>query len=157
MQDLFKDIFEYHHHFNQLLIDEVALHETALPQRTYPLVCHVLNAGQIWNSRILALPPLGVHQMHTFDDCRQINGAVFQDVLKILESHDLSETIYYKNSSGKEFANSIRDILFHAANQATHHKSQVISDFRMSGIEPLVTDYIFYKREQHSNWQGGGK
>ena len=147
MKDFFKDIFQFHHHYNQLLIDQVALHETALPKRTFPLVCHILNAGQIWNSRILLLPSLGVHQMHTFSECRQIDDTIFRDVLEILENRALSEIIHYKTSTGQEFANSIRDILFHSANHATHHKGQVISDFRLSGIEPLITDYIFYKRE----------
>jgi uncharacterized damage-inducible protein DinB len=147
MKDFFRDIFEYHHHFNRLLINQVELHKTSLPQRTYPLVCHMLNASQVWNSRISSLPAPGIHQMHTFDECRQMDDTIFKDVLGILEDHDLAETIPYKNSSGKEFANSIRDILFHAANHATHHKGQVISDFRLAGIEPLVTDYIFYKRD----------
>ncbi|MEP7107041.1 MAG: DinB family protein [Ferruginibacter sp.] len=148
MKDFFKDVFEYHHHFNQLLIEQLALHEAALPQRTIPLFCHILNASQIWNSRILALPAFGVHQIHAVNECGQIDDAIFRDVLSILENYDLSTIIHYKNSAGNEFSNSVRDILFHAVNHATHHKGQVISDFRLSGFEPLVTDYIFYKRAQ---------
>lgn len=146
MKDLFKDIFEYHHHFNQLLIEQVALHEAALPQRTYPLLCHILNACQIWNSRILGLPGLGIQQMHSFSGCKQLDDANFRDVLSILEHCDPGKIIQYNNSAGKGFSNYTRDILFHAANHATHHKGQIISDFRLSGIEPLITDYIFYKR-----------
>ncbi|MEP7143807.1 MAG: DinB family protein [Ferruginibacter sp.] len=151
MKDFFRDIFEYHHHFNRLLIDQVELYETVLPQRTYPMVCHILNASQVWNSRISSLTAPGVHQMHSFNECRRMDDTIFKDVLVILGNYDLDETIHYENSSGNEFTNSISDILFHASNHATHHKGQIISDFRLSGIEPLVTDYIFYKRGQHSD------
>lgn len=151
MKEFFIEIFGYHHYFNGLLIEQLALHETALPQRTYPLFCHVLNASQVWNSRILGLPPLGVHQVHTFSDCTHVNNDIMQGVSSIVEHRDLSETIDYVNTAGKAFSNTIRDILFHSANHATHHKGQIIADFRLSGIEPLVTDYIMYKRAQGSN------
>lgn len=151
MKDFFKDIFEYHHHFNRLLIEQLALHEKALPQRTYPLFCHVLNASQVWNSRILGAPPLGVHQVHTYSQCTQVNNDIKEGVTRIVEHHGLMETIAYVNTSGVSFSNTISEILFHSVNHATHHKGQIISDFRLSGIEPLVTDYIFYKRVQGLN------
>jgi uncharacterized damage-inducible protein DinB len=149
MKDFFKEIFEYHHHFNQLIIDQAAMHEAVLPQRTYPLVCHVINASQIWNSRILSLPALRLNQIHTFSECRLIDDSNLRDSLRILENRGLDETIHYKNIAGKEYANSTRDILFHATNHAAHHKGQVISDFRLSGIEPLITDFILYKRDRN--------
>jgi uncharacterized damage-inducible protein DinB len=45
-----------------------------------------------------------------------------------------------------EYINSIQQILFHVANHFSHHKGQIISDLRQSGIDPIVIDYIFYKR-----------
>ncbi|MEO5893334.1 MAG: DinB family protein [Ferruginibacter sp.] len=146
MKDFFKDIFDYHHHFNGLLIRQVELNEQLLPQRTYPLLCHILNASDIWNGRILGLPVFGVHQLHTFNECRQINDAILDNGLKILANYGLNDIAKYKNSRGEEFSNLVRDMLFHAVNHATHHKGQLISDFRLAGIEPIVTDYIFYKR-----------
>lgn len=148
MKDLFRDIFEYHYHFNNLLIDQLAIHETALPKRTFPLFCHLLNAGHIWNSRILLQPAPGIHDFHSIDQCRKINATIFKDVQIILQQVDLNKIVHYRNTKEKHYANTARDILFHAANHATHHKGQIISDFRLSGIEPLITDYIYYKRQQ---------
>src|SRR5690349_3236395 len=111
MKEFFLEMFEYHHHFNLLLIGQVELHKEALPQRSFPLLCHVLNASYVWNSRILLLPSPGVNQMHTFNECRQMNDAIFNDVQAILKDRDLDEIIQYKNFAGVEFANSIRDIL----------------------------------------------
>ncbi len=146
MVALFRDIFAYHHHFNQKLIDELKKHEAVLPARTIPLFAHVINAHQIWNARILGLAELGVQQLHPLADMAQLDETNYLATQKILDSVDLEKTITYKTSKGQTYTNLVRDILFHAANHTTHHRGQIISDFRQSGIQPLVTDYIFYKR-----------
>ena len=146
MKSFFKDIFEYHHHFNQKLISEIKTHADRLPERTYPLFCHILNAHQIWNSRILNFSSFAVRQVHAIDSCADIDNKNYSDTLKIIESTDLEKIIIYTTFRGDKFSNSVRDILFHVANHSTHHKGQIISDFRNRDIEPLVTDYIFYRR-----------
>lgn len=146
MKEFFEDIFKYHHHFNQKLADLFMEHRAKISQRTIPLFSHVLNAHQIWNSRILGVTSFGVHQLHKLEDFKTIDESNFGDTLKILSAFDLNKQVRYKTSKGDEFQNSIQEILFHTANHSTHHKGQLISDLRQSGIEPIVTDYIFYKR-----------
>ncbi len=144
---LFKDIFTYHHHFNQKLIEEFRVHGGKLPQRSFPLFCHILNAHHIWNTRILkAAEKFGVNQEHRLDQCPEIDKTNYQTTIQILDTVNLDASIDYKTSKGQPFSNRVRDILFHAANHTTHHRGQIISDFRQAGIQPLVTDYIFYRR-----------
>lgn len=143
---LFKDIFTYHNHFNQKLIEEIRMHGDKLPQRSFPLFCHILDAHQIWNARILKTEEFAVHQQHTLEQCAILDDNNFTTTLRILETVELESSVPYKNSKGQVFTNSVRDILFHAANHTTHHRGQIISDFRQAGIPPLVTDYIFYRR-----------
>lgn len=148
---MLKDIFEYHHHFNQKLIDEIKKHSSTLPERTFPLFCHVLNAHQIWNARISGgIPFADRMQIIPIETCAEIDQSNYQLTLKILEATDLNKLVTYKTSAGAPFTNTVQDILIHVANHSAHHKGQIISDFRQSGIAPLVTDYIFYKREQSS-------
>ena len=146
MKDLFTDIFEYHHHFNQKVIELLVSNEDRITERSIPLMSHIVNAHQIWNSRILGLDSLGVHDIHTLKKCKSIDVDNFDKTFKILAEHDLSKQITYKTSKGVPFENTIRDILFHAANHTTHHRGQIISDLRQHDIEPIITDYIFYKR-----------
>ncbi|MCF8317339.1 MAG: hypothetical protein K9I02_01220 [Haliscomenobacter sp.] len=54
--------------------------------------------------------------------------------------------INYSNSKGQLFSNSIQDMLFHIINHSTYHRGQVATEFKRQGLEPLVTDYIFFKR-----------
>ena len=146
MKAFFTDVFEYHNHFNQKLIELFIEHSNQLSERTIPLFSHCLNAHQIWNSRILNTKEFSVFQVHPLENCKSIDSANFKDSLKIIGTFDFNKVIVYQNSEGNQFKNSMQDILFHIANHFTHHKGQLISDLRQQGIEPLVTDYIFYKR-----------
>lgn len=146
MKAFFKDIFEYQHHFNQILANVFAENKEKISSRTVSLFSHVINAHQIWNARILGGKPLGVHQLHSLEDCKRLDHQNFKDTLEILDKVDLQKNINYTNSKGKNFSNSVQEILFHISNHSTHHKGQLISDLRSCGMEPPVTDYIFYKR-----------
>jgi uncharacterized damage-inducible protein DinB len=146
MNEFFKELFQYHHHYNQLLLDEFEKHKDKLPERSYPLFCHVIDAHNIWTGRILKRPTVGVNDVHSIDTLRSMDKENFAATSEILETRDLNEVTDYKTSRGEPFSNLIRDILFHVANHTTHHRGQLLSDFRQAGIQPIVTDYIFYKR-----------
>ncbi|MGN6802128.1 MAG: DinB family protein [Ginsengibacter sp.] len=70
----------------------------------------------------------------------------FEQSLLILENFDFDNTIHYANTKGEAFNNSVRDILFHIINHSTYHRGQIAASFRVQGLEPLVSDYVFYKR-----------
>lgn len=146
MKAFFKDIFEYHNHFNQKLIDQLIANESILSERTIPLVSHSINAHQIWNARIIGKQSVGVFQNHSLKECKLIDDENYNDTRGILNDRELDDKIVYTNSKGIEFSNSIQEILFHVVNHFSHHKGQIISDLRQIGIAPIVTDYIFYKR-----------
>lgn len=146
MEEFFKDIFEYHNHFNQKLIEQLIENQNSLPERTIPLFSHSINAQQIWNARITNKEKLGVHAEHTLEECKRIDNQNYNETLEILKEHELNENTIYTNSQGEKFNNTIQQIFFHISNHFSHHKGQIISDLRQSGSNPIVTDYIFYKR-----------
>lgn len=146
MKETFKDIFEYHEHINQQLIDQLIENESILSERTIALISHSINAHQIWNARITDQPKLQVHQIHSLLDCKLIDTDNYHQTLHILGSRDLDEQISYANSKGATFQNTIAHILFHISNHFSHHRGQIISELRQKGVAPITTDYIFYKR-----------
>ena len=147
MKSFFEDIFGYHHHFNQKLGKQIESHLERVPERILFLFSHLVLAHQIWNSRILGMEALKLHQTLSLDKCLELDAVNLHDTLQILSEYELALAVVYNNTSGKGFSNSIQDILFHVANHYTHHKGQIVAALRESGIEPIVTDYIFYKRE----------
>src|SRR5690606_31664781 len=134
MKDFFRDIFDYHHHFNQKLADLLIEESGQVSERTIPLFSHVVNAHQIWNARILKQKSLGVHDIHPLSRCKDIDTSNHDNTLKILDDTDLGATLKYKTFSGGVFENTIQEVLFHIVNHTTHHRGQIISDLRLHGI-----------------------
>lgn len=147
MKSFFKELLEYNHHFNQKLGDIFSAHPNKTSEKAIQLYSHILNAHQIWNNRIdPKQQAFTVWEIHPIQSSKHIDKMNFEHSLLILDSLDLNEIIHYTNSKGQPFRNSIRDMLFHVINHSTYHRGQIASDFRLSGLEPLITDYIFYKR-----------
>jgi uncharacterized damage-inducible protein DinB len=148
MKPFFRELFEYSHHFNIKLAKAILENRDKVSERSVKLFSHVLNAHRIWNNRIDPgkVNMFGVWAIHTPDVFEGIEQENYDHTLSILDRFDLGPVIEYKTTRGDLFRNSIRDILFHVVNHSTHHRAQIASDFRQSGIEPLVTDYVFYKR-----------
>lgn len=147
MKTFFKEIFEYNHHFNQKLFDIFVDHTDQASEKSIKLFNHILNAHHIWNNRIDSQRPIfAVWEIHYMPELQNIDKTNFEHTLQILDSFDLNARIGYTNSKGKVFNNSVREILFHVTNHATYHRGQIATEFRQNGLEPLVTDYIFYRR-----------
>lgn len=147
MKDFFQDLFAYNHETNQKLAEYLQGQSTELPEKVLSLFSHNLNAHHIWNHRIEGKPTRhGVWELHPTGSFKEIDNQNHQDTLGILSTHDLHERLHYSNSRGDAFENTVRDILFHIINHSTHHRAQIATAFREAGIEPLATDYIFFRR-----------
>lgn len=77
----------------------------------------------------------------------EIENENYRKSLELLDSKDLTEEISYENSKGEQYRNSVQEILIHIVNHSTYHRGQIAVEFRQKGIEPVVSDYIFYKRD----------
>lgn len=147
MKQFFKELFEYSYHFNQRLADIFNDNPDKTSEKGIKLYNHILNAHQIWNNRIEPKQKgFGVWDIHPIQDCKNIDKMNYEHSLLILDKFDLNETNYYTNTKGQTFSNSNRDIFFHVINHSTYHRGQIATEFRQNGLDPLVTDYIFYKR-----------
>jgi len=147
MITFFRELFGYNHHFNQQLATVFAAHADKTPEKSVKWFNHILNAHRVWNSRILpGKNKFGVWELHNVDELIEIDRINYFDSIKILDQGNPETEVNYINSKGERFTNTIRDILFHIINHSTYHRGQIAADFRQQGLEPIVTDYIFYKR-----------
>ena len=147
MKDFFTELFEYNCHYNQKLADLFLLNLDKASDRSVKLFNHILNAHQIWNGRIEPDQNLfGVWDIHPAQDFIRIDKMNHEHSLLILEKYNMNQNADYKNGKGQCFSKKISDILFHIINHSTYHKGQIAAEFRQSEIEPIVTDYIFYKK-----------
>lgn len=147
MKHFFNELFDYNFYCNKKTI-EVCTATDSVPERSVELFSHILNAHHIWNARILKnQATYGVWQRHAISDWGDIhyeNQRSSFEIITNAEEFDLR--IDYENSQGRLFTNTLQDMLFHIINHSTHHRAQMATDFRLHGMEPLVLDYVFYKR-----------
>ncbi len=146
MKEKMVDLFDYTYHFNKEMIHVISENISKTDEKTIGLINHTLNAQQIWNSRILGEKSFEVWQINPFEKLDEINVQNYKKSVDIIQNTDLNKKIEYQNSGGMKFQNSIFEILFQAINHSTYHRGQINFLLKQSGIEPVLTDYIFYKR-----------
>ncbi len=147
MKDFFKDKFEYTHHCNQLLIEVFFANPEIYNEKIRLLTSHTLDAHHIWNHRIFGVTSaLSVWQLLEINNLHAINDENFEHTKELLQKKNLNQAINYTNSKGQNFTNTVEEILFHIINHSTYHRGQLVSQLKAEGVEPIITDYIFYKR-----------
>lgn len=146
MKEKLIDLFEYTYHFNKEMIKIISENISQVDEKIISLINHTLNAQQVWNSRILHEKSFQVWQINPIENLEQINHQNYLKSIEIIENSDLEQKLEYQNSSGAKFENTIFEMLFHAVNHSTYHRGQINSQLKQNGIDPLLTDYIFYKR-----------
>ena len=146
MEEFFIELFEYNHHYNQELIAQFIVQGDKVPEKSLKLLSHVINAQRIWNSRIYGNPAAGVWDITPNELLREMDNENFTSSQDILRSRNPDDIVDYINSKGDSYSNKIKDILFHVVNHGTYHRGQIAANCKEHEIEPLVTDFIFYKR-----------
>lgn len=146
MKEKLIDLFEYTYHSNKEMIKAISENISKIDEKTISLINHTLNAQQIWNSRVSGEKSFEVWQINPLAYLEDINHQNFLKSIDIIQNFDLDQKIEYQNSRGTKFENSIFEMLFHVINHSTYHRGQINSLLKQNDIEPLLTDYIFYKR-----------
>ncbi len=147
MKEKLIELFEYNYHFNSKLIEFVSENFQLKPEKTVKLLNHLINAQQIWNARINNESEFEVWQINDWNNISKINTDNYSKTLEIIHNKSPENSIEYNNSKGEKFINKIEDVLFHVINHSTYHRAQIATDIKNNGIEPINTDYIFYKRK----------
>lgn len=147
MVEFFEELLDYSHQCNQNLIQIIMNNEHKVTDKALQLINHILNAHQIWNNRIQSeSTPFGVWQIHDLQALSDIDQTNYNHSVRILRQYDFNDHIVYVNSRSESFKRTVRDILFHIINHTTYHRGQIATVFRHTGIEPLVTDYIYFRK-----------
>ncbi|WP_312177277.1 DinB family protein [Chryseobacterium sp.] len=146
MKEKLIDLFEYTFHFNSETIRVIGENIEKVDEKTISLINHILNAQQIWNSRILGEKTFEVWQINPFEMLEEINQHNFEKSIEIINNFDPDQKNNYQNSRGVNFENTVFEMLFQVINHSTYHRGQINSLLKQNGIDPILTDYIFYKR-----------
>jgi uncharacterized damage-inducible protein DinB len=145
-----QNMFEHLHWSNQRIINTLQSNEGGNKQ-VYNLFAHILLAEQVWFTRLKGLDSskLPIWAEVNLEACEQLvnqNYQNFKELLSGMSTPKLEQIVSYKNSKGKEFNNSVRDILTHAALHGQYHRGQINLLLRANEFEPVNVDYITFVR-----------
>ena len=120
-------------------------------QEVNRLFSHILFAEKVWITRLRGLDSsrLPIWLEVDMEVCAELvmqNEESLTTFLTNLANSDLDKLIFYTNSKGTEFKNSVRDILTHIALHGQYHRGQINSRLRADGIEPVNIDFITFLR-----------
>ncbi|MDR7236930.1 DinB family protein [Neobacillus drentensis] len=145
-----KNMFEHLHWGNQGILKTLQTIEGENKQ-VYNLFAHTLLAEQVWFTRLKGLDSskLPIWAEVNLEECEQLvnqNHQNFKELLSGLSTPKVEQIVSYKNSKGKEFNNSVRDILTHVALHGQYHRGQINLLLRANEFEPVNVDFITFKR-----------
>jgi uncharacterized damage-inducible protein DinB len=109
------------------------------------LFAHLLTTQRVWVHRIKGNPaPSEIWPVLTMEEMESL----LKESPQLLESliDETGRIVTYQNSKGESFQNSVEDILMHLIIHGQHHRAQISSLLRASGVTPPVTDFIFFLR-----------
>ena len=117
------------------------------------LFAHIAAVEHLWYSRIFGRSPahdvwpaLSVAESRALAD---EHAALFEALLRDADDAALGRVISYRNSAGRDYENTVADIVIHTAVHGEHHRGQIARMLRAAGREPPYTDYIqFARRDQ---------
>lgn len=142
------EIFEYDTFANKKVLGALQSVGHITDERITALLSHIAGAHHNWLCRIgrtrpklTIWPELSLAETEAFLKQNQMKTAA------LLEHRDFDRVIAYENSKGESFENTVREILYHVANHSNYHRGQIATRIRDAGMEPVVTDFIVYKRQ----------
>lgn len=115
------------------------------------LFSHILFSEKVWITRLQGLDSsqLPIWADVGIEVCAQLvkqNEKSIATFLANLTEADLDHSVAYENSSGKEFKNSIKDVLMHVALHGQYHRGQINARLRANDFEPVNVDFITFVR-----------
>lgn len=117
------------------------------------LFAHIASVEHLWYCRILERQPdYAVWPSLAPSESRGLaaeQASLFEQLVTEADDAALARVVHYRNSAGREYQNSITDIITHVAMHGSHHRGQIARQLRASGIEPPYVDYVqFARRDQ---------
>ena len=122
----------------------------ALEPRAWEIATHVMEAETLWIERLhgrvsSATSWPAARPADQLAGFIERNAAAYDKAIARLS--DSNPSVTYTNSKGETFTNSAQDMLAHVFSHGCYHRGQIAQMVKRGGGTPVLTDYIFFVRE----------
>ncbi len=115
---------------------------------------HVAGATVVWARRLggetVTVRPSEADYPNLADADRLLveGHSAFDRLLSTVTPEQLNEIWSYRNFAGKESQIPLWTVYRHVVNHASYHRGQIASKLGRFGVEPPITDFVFWAMEQ---------
>ncbi len=138
-------LIKYTRWANTQEIEEMISH-VDVPSKAVTWMAHILGAEHMWLDRMTDDPRNHVvwpdWKLYECLEQQQELARRWEKFFQNLTDADIERKVSYTNSQGKEFTNTVQDILLHLSLHAPHHRGQINAELRAEGYDPPYIDYI---------------
>ncbi|MBI1937619.1 MAG: DinB family protein [Ignavibacteriales bacterium] len=149
MQNHFINLFQYNDWANEKIFSALAAIQSP-PEKISELLSHIILSQETWLGRVRGSYDNVFWKSLSLEVLQQRSNKSTNDWLALLNNpaeNDLEKEYEYHNTKGIEAVSKLKDIITHLINHSTYHRAQINSLLRQNSLEPVQTDYIFYKRK----------
>ncbi|MEW6195212.1 MAG: DinB family protein [Bacteroidota bacterium] len=149
MQNHFINLFQYNDWANEEIFSVLDSIQNP-PEKILGLLGHIILSQENWLGRVRGGYDNVFWNTLSLDELKQRSKKNTNDWLNLLNNpteNDLEKEYQYRNTKGIEAISSLKDIITHLINHSTYHRAQINLLLRQNSLEPVQTDYIFYKRK----------
>lgn len=122
----------------------------AAPDEAIREYAHIIGTEEVWLARLERREPLLVvwPSVSPSDLERMIRQTHerWGAYLAGLQESAIQNSVTYTNSAGRQFENTVGDILVHVLLHGQYHRGKVNLMLRKSGLKPAPVDYIAFVR-----------
>jgi uncharacterized damage-inducible protein DinB len=117
-------------------------------------VAHIAAATDLWVRRFLGQPSDGFvpeSELATPDEVARLSATSHDALDRLaleLTSERLAAPFTYRNLRGQTATVPLWAVLRHVINHASYHRGQVASKLKRLGVEPPITDFVYWAIEQ---------
>jgi uncharacterized damage-inducible protein DinB len=142
-----------HMRWADALIAGALVAEPRIDGEALRLFAHVAAAEHLWLARIHGRPAeVAVWPSLSADAAGDLAARSAGELDALVRAGDdaaLARVIEYRNSAGRDFSNTVGDIVTHVTLHGSHHRGQILHALRAAGREPPYVDFIqFARRDQ---------
>jgi|GEM_PF-1080123 len=138
-------LIKYTRWANTQEIEEMISH-VDVPSKAVTWMAHILAAEHMWLDRMMDDPRNHVvwpdWKLYECLEQQQELARRWESFFQNMTDADIERKVSYTNSQGKEFTNTVQEILLHLSLHAPHHRGQINAELRAEGYDPPYIDYI---------------
>lgn len=160
LADLYRRWFEYERDSHAKVMASLSavpetMHSSPEFRKATTLMAHLAAARELWLFRMGAAPrgpaadeifpePMSLAALAGRIDSVEAAWSTF---LAPLDDAELERPFEYQSFEGEWYRDTVMDILTQLYGHSLYHRGQIALLMRAIGVEPVVTDFVFWARE----------